>query len=224
MIKAVLFGVVAALVGAAAWGGIAYVTNYEIGWIAWGIGLLVGFAVMFGCGSQAGPTSGILAVVLTCLSIVGGKYAAVELTLQKELQGSEMNEVVAGELARFDSDEYVISYLADEVAHSREEAGETVNWPAGVDPREAAAQSDYPADIWAEADARWLAMGPDGQATYRSDRREEVRLGIESLLAEAHDAAAAESFVASFGMFDLLFFGLGAVTAFKVGSSAGESS
>jgi len=223
MIKAVLFGVVAALAGAAAWGGIAYVTNFEIGWIAWGIGLLVGFAVMFGCGAQAGTTSGVLAVVLTCLSIVAGKYAAVELVIQKQLNSGEMNQIMAEELARYDDDEYVVSFLADEAVASREEAGDTVHWPAGVDPMAAAAQSDYPSDIWAEADRRWQAMTPTQRQAYRADLRRSYEQGIDVLLRETHDAAVAEGFVASFGLFDVIFFGLGAVTAFKVGSGVGES-
>lgn len=223
MIKAVLFGVVAALAGAAAWGGIAYVTHFEIGWIAWGIGLLVGFAVMFGCGAQAGTTSGVLAVVLTCLSIVAGKYAAVELVIQKQLNSGEMNQIMAEELARYDDDEYVVSFLADEVVASREEAGETVQWPAGVDPMAAAARSDYPSDIWAEADRRWQAMTPTERQAYRADLRQSYEQGIDVLLRETHDAAVAEGFLASFGLFDVIFFGLGAVTAFKVGSGVGES-
>lgn len=42
---AIVGGGVAALIGAAVWGGIAKGTGYEIGWIALGIGFLCGVAV-----------------------------------------------------------------------------------------------------------------------------------------------------------------------------------
>lgn len=42
--RAMTFAGVAALVGAAAWGLVAFYAHREIGWLAWGIGALVGFA------------------------------------------------------------------------------------------------------------------------------------------------------------------------------------
>ena len=40
-------GLVAALVGGLVWAGIVLFTNYEIGWVAWGIGGLVLACVVF---------------------------------------------------------------------------------------------------------------------------------------------------------------------------------
>ena len=43
-------GSVAALVGAVLWAAITYATNMQIGWMAVGVGFLVGYAVRFGRG------------------------------------------------------------------------------------------------------------------------------------------------------------------------------
>lgn len=79
----IVAGVVAGLVGAAVWGAVAYFLDMELGLLAWGIGGLVGFAVGATAQEDAGPSTGILAVVLSVLSIMGGKYAMV-LALQSE--------------------------------------------------------------------------------------------------------------------------------------------
>lgn len=62
-------GTIAGIIGALIWGGIAYSSGYEIGWIAWGIGGLVGFGVLVGVGEEAGLVSGIMALVFANLSI-----------------------------------------------------------------------------------------------------------------------------------------------------------
>ena len=68
---------IAALLGAIVWAGIAYYAEYELGYIAWGIGAAVGFgARKFG---GHGVMVGFIAAALTILSIFGGKYTAASL-------------------------------------------------------------------------------------------------------------------------------------------------
>ena len=47
---AIIAGLAAAVIGAVLWAGITYATNHEIGWMAIGVGFLVGFAIRFGRG------------------------------------------------------------------------------------------------------------------------------------------------------------------------------
>ncbi len=63
---------VAALVGAAAWAFIAIKIEYEIGWIAWGIGLLAGLGMHWGY-RNASQLAGCVAAGLAFLSIVIAK-------------------------------------------------------------------------------------------------------------------------------------------------------
>jgi len=59
----VLAGCVAAAVGAALWAGITVLTGYQIGWMAVGVGALVGVAVR-AAGKGSTRTFGILGAVL----------------------------------------------------------------------------------------------------------------------------------------------------------------
>lgn len=71
-----LAGLGAAAVGGIAWGLIVKWTDYEIGFAAWGIGFLVGTAVLFGAQGQRGRPFQLLAVVLALVGILLGKYLA----------------------------------------------------------------------------------------------------------------------------------------------------
>ena len=80
--KGALGGAIAAAVGAAAWGLIVWVTDYEIGFAAVGIGLLVGWAVLMASGRRKGFPLQIIAVLLSVMGILVGKYVAVYLVLR----------------------------------------------------------------------------------------------------------------------------------------------
>ena len=67
----VFAGFVAALAGAAAWGLVTAYTEYQIGYMAIGIGFLVGFAVRL-AGKGVDPSFGVLSAVLSLLGCVLG--------------------------------------------------------------------------------------------------------------------------------------------------------
>jgi hypothetical protein len=79
MIGAMIGGGIAGVIGALVWGGIIYGTGYEVGYVAWGIGALVGFGVLLGSQEYSGVTSGIVALVLANLSIFFGKCFGISL-------------------------------------------------------------------------------------------------------------------------------------------------
>jgi hypothetical protein len=62
-------GAVAMLVGAVLWGAITYLTEYQIGWMAIGVGFLVGIAIkFFGRGKTIGfGISGAILALIGCL-------------------------------------------------------------------------------------------------------------------------------------------------------------
>lgn len=64
-------GVLAMLVGAIIWGAITYFTNYQIGWMAIGVGFLVGFAIKF-FGRGKTLIFGVSAAVLALIGCVLG--------------------------------------------------------------------------------------------------------------------------------------------------------
>jgi hypothetical protein len=76
LLTASLAGLAAGVVGGIVWGLIVKWTDYEIGFAAWGIGFIVGTAVVFGAQGKRGMPFQLLAVVLALLGIVLGKYLA----------------------------------------------------------------------------------------------------------------------------------------------------
>ena len=73
--KGVLYAVIACIVGAAAWGLISVSTGYQIGYMAIGIGFLVGFAMRQGKGIR--PVFGIIGATLALLSCVLGEFVSI---------------------------------------------------------------------------------------------------------------------------------------------------
>lgn len=76
LLNGVAAGLVAALLGAAAWAAITVVTKYQIGWMAVGVGFLVGYGVrVFGKGIES--RFGIAGAVLALVGCALGNLLAV---------------------------------------------------------------------------------------------------------------------------------------------------
>ena len=75
---------VATMVGAGVWAGITYVTGYEVGYVAIGVGALCGWACVQvgGRGQQLAITAGVFALV----AILCGKYVAHEASISNSLE------------------------------------------------------------------------------------------------------------------------------------------
>lgn len=86
--KAVLFGVLAAIVGAVAWALVSVSTGYQIGYMAIGIGLLVGIAMRQGKGIR--PVFGIIGAALALVSCVVGDFLSIIGMVAKEYDVSFM--------------------------------------------------------------------------------------------------------------------------------------
>jgi len=66
LLMGLIGGAVAMLVGAVIWGAVSYLTEYQIGWMALGVGFLVGTAVKFfgkGKSMAFGVSSAVLALI-----------------------------------------------------------------------------------------------------------------------------------------------------------------
>ena len=140
------------------------------------------------------------------------EYAAVEMLMPSDA------ELVGTFTERFDDEEYVVSFLADDVAGEFQSAGREMVWPQGVDPANASSQSDYPPAVWAEAGRRWSEWSDDERATFRRGKAAETRANVEASLPEIRAAISQGGFLGSFAPMDFIFFGLGMVTAFGMGS------
>lgn len=72
---ALLAGTGAALLGAVAWGAITVTTEYQIGWMAVGVGFLVGYAVRLGKGLDA--VYSIIGAVLALAGCLLGNFLSL---------------------------------------------------------------------------------------------------------------------------------------------------
>lgn len=208
--RAVIGSVIGAALGFAAWVAIAYFANYEIGWIAWGIGLLAGMGYAAGQG-VGGAVGGVTAAVVSVLAIISAKAVVVQLQVN---DGFGLTEYVQ----MLEEDEpLTISYLADGVVEQYMEEGKPLSWPPNADLEYPESAEDYPSDVWAEASGQWSGMSQDEQAAFRATTAENIVADMEAVQGEV----AMSWFKESFGMMDILFFGFAIVTAFKVGSGSG---
>ena len=150
MIGAILGGALGGLVGAAVWAAVTYYSGWEIGWIAWGIGGLVGLGVHLGSRGRGGITPAGTAVILAIAAVLLGKWAAVRVELS----------------AFMATDDAPLSVIADAIVADREMAGRPVRMP----PEELAEsmREVYPPDIWNEAVQRWEALDPQQQDAART--------------------------------------------------------
>ena len=71
--RGIICSVVGALIGAAVWYGVAIATGFEIGWIAWGLGLAAGAGMQVGYGSND-DLAGIAAAFIACFGILAAKW------------------------------------------------------------------------------------------------------------------------------------------------------
>ena len=72
IVAGALAGLAAALLGAGIWAVVTIVTGYQIGWLAVGIGVLVGFSVRF-AGKGIDQSFGIVSSALSLVGCVVGK-------------------------------------------------------------------------------------------------------------------------------------------------------
>lgn len=87
--KAVLFGVLACIAGAVAWALISISTGYQMGYMAIGVGFLVGFAMRQGKGIR--PIFGIIGAALALISCVMGDFFSIVGLVAKEYEVSFMD-------------------------------------------------------------------------------------------------------------------------------------
>lgn len=76
----IMAGIIAAVIGAVIWALITVAINYQIGWMALGVGFLVAYAMkLFGGGSS--PSFGVLGAVIALLGCIGGNILTIVMVV-----------------------------------------------------------------------------------------------------------------------------------------------
>ena len=208
-VKMLIAGSIGGLLGALIWAGISYATNYEIGWIAWGMGFVVGVCVRMAAGEQEGATPGGIAAALALGSVLLGKYLAVHMMMVGLTAKLEAPNITADD---------VKLEIAYDVFAEREQAGKPVAMPPGKTSDDLETLADVPPEVRGEADKRWNALTAEEQNQRIATSKENYVMIRDMFI----NSSRGEAFTSSFGAFDLLWFGLAAYTAFRIGSGGGN--
>ena len=185
-------GAVAALVGAGIWTLLVKLTDHEIGWVAWGVGALVG-AVMAKMTPVRGSTIGVYAAVLAALGLATGKIMTVRAVGMPAAQ-----EMMTG-----DSELLTQAFAWD--MRQRENYSPEINQALvrlGDD--------TIPDGLW----GRMLAEATVRRDAAPAEEQERVAKGYVTAVFGA--VSFTEQFGASLSLFDFLWFFLAIGTAFKV--------
>ena len=205
--KWLLAGFCGGAVGGAVWVAVSYFGGVEIGWLAWGIGGLAGLAVRLTAGDSEGAGPGFAAALAAVAVILGSKYLVAVLTVN-QLAG------MIDDLPDYANDrDAAISRWADEMLEARDPVGlgGDLDWPPGQSYETASRPEHYPPALAKEATESWDRFDPAARAKIIEGWERGADLG----------ELRAKLFAAQFGLMDLLFFGLAAVTAWGLGSGAG---
>lgn len=140
LLSGLIASVVVAALAALVWAAVTVFMGVELGILAWGIGIVVGLAMMIATGRRGGFGGGVLAAGVSLAAIAAGKYLAIVWILA----GPPPAEVA-------------VSYIADRLAMEDESAGVAVVWPEPDADGSRYAEEHYPPDIWARAQTEWDA-------------------------------------------------------------------
>ena len=196
---AVAAGLVAALVAGAIWAAIVRLTNFEVGYVAWGVGVLVGVA-MSNMTAQRGKTLAGMAAGLAMLGLLAGK-AFIFATNTGPIAEGILADTAAMEGA-----------MAWQMYEKRELDPATLD---SVDARHAANDT--------LSDALWGNMREQSAARLRTMNSEQ-RTAVARLVARNYlqRTGLVNGVKAQFSPFDVLWFFLAVGTAYRMMSESKE--
>ncbi len=212
--SALIGACVAGLVGALVWGAIAHFSGYEVGYIAWGIGLIVGGGALVFGGGEGGAPTGVMCAVVAALSIIAGKYMAFSWTVSsaldegvREVYDEHVADATALTGVDLADDDAVRHFIATR-GYSEKKTARNV--------------TDEELAHFKVETAPFLRQVNDENMTFEEWKESDYGSGVVEFVNAF--AGARASFGDTFGGFDILWMLLGVGTAFKVGAGGGTRS
>lgn len=151
--RALAGGVAGGVIGVVLWAAVTYFTGYEIGWVAWFVGVLTGAGVSAAIERRGGALTGLLACVIAVGAVGVGKVAMARLSA---------SDAIASIGENF-SEEDAVFHMA-------------MNDPEG----EPGEDGEYDPAALDRAGARWEAMSETERDAYRLQAANEVREEMEA--------------------------------------------
>jgi len=144
--RALGFAAAGGVGGALVWALVAFISGYELGWLAWGIGAVIGVCVRSGFTGELSSQTGILAAGVAVGAILLGKWIAFSVTYE------DYGEQLA------------IAGYADLLLLEGEDSGQAIVWPDEED-WDGSIESEYPEDIWENAE-QWFSRLSDEERSH----------------------------------------------------------
>jgi hypothetical protein len=201
-IRGTIISGIAALIGAFIWFGVAKATEREIGWIAWGVGVMAGFGMMIGANGNS-PTAGMIAAAMSVGGILLGKFMVFTFVVMP-MFGQLLDKTLGG---ISDMDKLEV-WVTNQQLEKKKLDIETAS-----DAQRAAANAEA-TKLIAKMDAKSKAA-----------ETKKAQENFSRLMGEAAEEIPKSRlfFSTMFGPLDVLFFILAIASAFKVATFSGES-
>ncbi|MGY8778250.1 MAG: hypothetical protein ACKVIN_09020 [Longimicrobiales bacterium] len=169
------------------------VEDAGFGLAACGVGVGIGIAVTRLNRKIGQPLSVVTmcSALATIAAVPGGRFLLVHL------ENPTDREILEMFVNDFDSEEFVISCVAADVANEFADAGSDLVWP-GIDPGNAVEEAHFPPSVWAEAEARWAIWDYRRRGLYTRERRSGVKFSAEANIKGIRASMTAGSFTESF--------------------------
>jgi DNA-directed RNA polymerase subunit RPC12/RpoP len=217
---------VGAIIGSVVWALVAYWTNYQIGWIAIGLGALAGGGMALGCRDNAGPLSGVIAAGISFVGIVFAKILLVFIYATS--MGGDMDFTREAVVE-------VIAYEQMEEQGLDEETVTDEQWEGFLSEAEsqiANLSDEQVVQHWEEIQAKQLAEFEAEQAEIAAAQTDVGETNDDDTYVEEGDVGGgvvalgvfAVIFLVLFsfiGIFDILFVILAMSAAYSLGSGQG---
>ena len=151
--RALAGGVAGGVIGVVLWAAVTYFTGYEIGWVAWFVGVLTGAGVSGSIERRGGILTGLLACVIAVGAVGAGKVAMARMAA---------SEAIATIGENFTEEDAVFHMARNDPEAEPGEDGE------------------YDSAALDRAEASWEAMSETERDAYRLQAANEVRQEMEA--------------------------------------------
>lgn len=193
----VLAGILVAIPAAAGWAVIAYTTHYEIGWVAWGLGALIGF-VVGKTAREPGP-HGMTAAAIAVGALILAKVLILEFALPSIIEQEVLkNREATAAMFLVDMGEH--RTFSDQLLAEAEQSRGSGDARAGA----------LASQMAREARERANSASPD-------ERQRVVHRHVSALLQEAGFFSMLGRL---FSLFDVLWIFLAVGSAFRIANKA----
>ena len=222
----ILGAVLGGAIGAAIWAAVVYITGFEIGYVAIGVGAITGIGASVATGGNGNTWSGFVAVVVALFAILTGKAIVNSIYLDqleevRQRVQSQMEEEIT--LDAYTPDDAIWDF-ADEIIFEHQDNHKKIHWP---DPEmtyeEALWPDDYPKNIILQATNKWEALTPEAQLDIRQSQIDDMQQYADSfndLIDE--EITTNTNLIDTLTLFDALWIFLALGAAWSVGSGASD--